>query len=60
MPKKSKPDDQSKKKVSVSLSPENLSWLEEQVKSMKFRSVSHGLDLAVSEFRKKVEKEKED
>jgi len=47
------------KKISlnVTISPENLAFLEKMVESNEFASLSHGIDLALTRLRKSIEGE---
>ena len=53
MDKKSK---ESKKKISITIEKELFDWLEVQCKSKRFGSKSHGVELALKELKKKIEK----
>jgi Arc/MetJ-type ribon-helix-helix transcriptional regulator len=45
-------------KVSASLPPDLLSWMDAQVDSMRFSSRSHGIAFAIDALRRKDDKPK--
>jgi Arc/MetJ-type ribon-helix-helix transcriptional regulator len=42
-----------KKSISVTIDEDLLKWLESQVKTKRFSSISHGLDFCVNEQKKR-------
>ncbi|MCI2075171.1 MAG: ribbon-helix-helix domain-containing protein [Candidatus Methanomethylophilus sp.] len=46
---------ENKVKINITLRPDNLEWIDKEVKSMRFGSRSHGIDAAVFWYRKYLE-----
>ena len=42
----------SKRKTSVSLDEETLTWIEKKIKEKKFASVSHAVEYAIEQLRR--------
>jgi Arc/MetJ-type ribon-helix-helix transcriptional regulator len=42
-----------KKKTSVSISTELLEWIQQKIKEKKFASISHAVEYALEQLRKK-------
>ena len=45
-----------KKKISVSIDEDLLGWVNDEVEKKKFASVSHAINLSLSELRKSMNK----
>ena len=45
-------------KLSVTVSPELIEWLDEMVQNKTFASRSHGVELCLTRYKERVEKER--